>query len=277
MTSPTFPEPPQPIPPTPFADIDVIVSRIASQKSAWSATSIEKRIDYLKKCMAGTAAVADEWVKGGCRLKGIDENDSLVGEEWLAGPWQTARNIRLLIEALEHDGQPKAKSIKKRDDGRTVARVFPQSIFDRLLFTGFSGEIWLEPNAEATQGAIYRDAKSGTPKETKVALVLGAGNVSSIAPMDALYKLFVENEIPILKMNPVNAVVGPRIFLRWFMAVRRSATISRTIRRSKRCTSPAPTRRTTRSFGVPTKKSRSGVRRKTIARTCGSSARSSGA
>jgi acyl-CoA reductase-like NAD-dependent aldehyde dehydrogenase len=40
-------------------------------------------------------------------------------------------------------------------------------------------------------------------------LVLGAGNVSSIPPMDLLHKLFVENEVVLLKMNPVNAYLGP--------------------------------------------------------------------
>ena len=44
-----------------------------------------------------------------------------------------------------------------------------------------------------------------------MALVLGAGNISSIAPLDALYKLFVEKRVVLLKMNPVNAYLGPVI------------------------------------------------------------------
>ncbi|MEM6729697.1 MAG: aldehyde dehydrogenase family protein, partial [Pseudomonadota bacterium] len=38
-----------------------------------------------------------------------------------------------------------------------------------------------------------------------VALVLGAGNVSSIAPLDCFQKLFQEHQVVLLKMNPVNA------------------------------------------------------------------------
>jgi len=34
-------------------------------------------------------------------VKGLSPEDHLAGEEWLAGPATTARNIRLLIEALE--------------------------------------------------------------------------------------------------------------------------------------------------------------------------------
>ncbi len=44
-----------------------------------------------------------------------------------------------------------------------------------------------------------------------MALVLGAGNVASIAPMDALTKLFSEKQTVLLKMNPVNAYLGPFI------------------------------------------------------------------
>ena len=47
--------------------------------------------------------------------------------------------------------------------------------------------------------------------EGRVALVLGAGNVASIGPMDALYKLFAEDEVVVLKTNPVNAYLGPFI------------------------------------------------------------------
>ena len=41
--------------------------------------------------------------------------------------------------------------------------------------------------------------------------MLGAGNVSSIGPLDALYKLFVEDQVVLFKTNPVNAYLGPLI------------------------------------------------------------------
>jgi acyl-CoA reductase-like NAD-dependent aldehyde dehydrogenase len=146
-------------------------------------------------------------VEGGCRLKGISEGDTLAGEEWIAGPWQTVRNARLLITALEQLGQPKPPKVYARPDGQQVAKVFPATMHDKIMFGGFTGEVWLEPGLPATQGRIYREPSG----DGKVALVLGAGNVTSIAPMDALYKLFAENEVVILKMNPVNAHVGPRL------------------------------------------------------------------
>jgi acyl-CoA reductase-like NAD-dependent aldehyde dehydrogenase len=91
-----------------------------------------------------------------------------------------------------------------REDGQLVARVFPSDGYERAMFAGVSSEVWIEPGHAATQGRIYREPSAGG----RVALVLGAGNVSSIAPMDAFYKLFVENEVVVLKTNPVNAYLG---------------------------------------------------------------------
>ena len=58
-------------------------------------------------------------------------------------------------------------------------------------------------------GELYRGAISEL--EPRVALVLGAGNVASIGPLDVVHKLFVEGQVCLLKMNPVNAYLGPFI------------------------------------------------------------------
>ena len=207
MTSPTFPEPPPAIPPTPIADVDAAVARVASKKDAWLAVSIPRRIEYLRACLRGTAEAAEAWVRDGSRRKGVAEGDVLEGEEWLAGPMTTLRNVRLLIDALEQGGQPRPPAITRRDDGRTVVKVFPGNLQDKVMFGGLSAEVWIQPGKPASQGRIYRE--KGTTG--KVALVLGAGNVSSIPPMDVLYKLFVEDEVCVLKMNPVNADAGPHL------------------------------------------------------------------
>lgn len=207
MSSPAFPEPPAQIPPTSLEECDKKVTRLASRKDDWTKVGIVERIGYLRKCLDGTMAVVEGWVRDGCKLKGIPAGDKLEGEEWISGPMTTVRNIRLLIGALEAGGQPTPPSITERPDGRKVARVFPASIQDKLMFGGFTADVWIEAGKPASQGAIYREPKKGG----KVALVLGAGNVSSIAPMDVLYKLYAENEVVILKMNPVNAHVGPHL------------------------------------------------------------------
>jgi hypothetical protein len=80
---------------------------------------------------------------------------------------------------------------------------------DRLMYAGIRADVWIEKGKPASQGAIYREGSHHKKDEGRVCLVLGGGNVSSIPPMDALYKLFVEDEVVLLKMNPVNEALGP--------------------------------------------------------------------
>jgi acyl-CoA reductase-like NAD-dependent aldehyde dehydrogenase len=207
MTSPTFPEPPAPVPPTSREEAEARVVRVASKKDDWVKVSPAERIALLRSCIQGVVSVAEAWVRDGCRAKGIPEGDTLAGEEWIVGPWQTVRNARLLVHALEEGGHPRPPKLFTRKDGQQVARVFPATLQDRLMFGGYVGDVWLEPGKPVTQGAIYREP----PANGKVALVLGAGNVSSIGPMDVFYKLFAEDEVVVLKMNPVNAWVGPHL------------------------------------------------------------------
>lgn len=202
-------EAPAPVAVTSSEQLSIKVERVASRKDDWLAVTLASRIVYLRRALDGVVAVAERWVEDGCRLKGISPGSPLAGEEWVAGPAATARNIRLLIHALDHGGQPPPRAVRARKDGQLVAKVFPLGIHDRLLFTGFDAEVWISPGKPATQGQIYR--ASAAERVGKVALVLGGGNVSSIPPMDLLYKLFVENEVVILKMNPVNAYLGAYI------------------------------------------------------------------
>src|SRR5262245_9108761 len=125
MSSPAFPEAPAALEPTPIDAVDAALARVASRKDAWLKVGIPDRIVLLRRCLEGVTAVAEEWVRDGCRLKGIAPGDALEGEEWLVGPWTTLRNIRLLIGALEAGGRPRPPALSDRPDGRKVARVFP--------------------------------------------------------------------------------------------------------------------------------------------------------
>ncbi|QKD82109.1 aldehyde dehydrogenase family protein [Thermoleptolyngbya sichuanensis A183] len=185
---------------------DTAIAHLQAHKSAWANLPIPARLDLLHRCIAGTVAVAEDWAIAACRAKGIDPNAPLAGEEWLLGPVGLLLNLRLLIQALAAGGQPRPVSVRSRADGQQVAQVFPDSLQDRLMWLGFRGEVWIEPGQPASQGQIYRPGGNST---AGVALVLGAGNVSAIAPMDALSKLFAENQVVLLKLNPVSNYVKP--------------------------------------------------------------------
>ena len=212
MVSPHFPEPPASVPASPQRDIDALVGILNQNKAKWLEVSHQKRIAYLREMMGHANRVSEDWADAACRARGIDPASYQAGEIWFSDPMPVLRNCRQLIDALMEKGAPKPARLTKRKNGQWVAQVFPVNKYDKLLFAGFSGEVWIEAGKEPSQGTLCRQ----TEGEGKVALVLGAGNLGSIGPMDALYKLFVENEVVVLKMNPVNEYLGP--FLEAFFA-----------------------------------------------------------
>lgn len=196
---------------SPLPDADRVVDRVAGNKDRWIAVDIPARLEYLRRCIDGVVAVAEDWVRVACGHHGIDPESSLAGEEWLSGPMTTVRQLQLLVGALEHDGHPPPVGVRTRPDGQEVVTVFPRGLLDRFLYYNMSAEVWIEPGRPATQGRIYREKAAGNARPGRVALVLGAGNISSIAPLDVVHKLFVEDEVVVLKMNPVNEYLGPYV------------------------------------------------------------------
>ena len=73
------------------------------------------------------------------------------------------------------------------------------------LYAGFGADVWLEPGVDLVDvpsitAPVYRDGGDGG---AGTVLVLGAGNVSSIGPMDVLSKMFVENRVSTGPRDPV--------------------------------------------------------------------------
>src|SRR5579859_6154552 len=192
------------------------VQTLQEQKEAWVALSARERIALVDQLIADFAAVADRWVAASLQAKGVDAASPTASEEWFTGPYLVLKHLRQFRQALVEiaaTGRPRIPGpVTTRPDGQVVAQVFPQTGYDKLFFSGVKAEIWMEPGVTAqklpeTQALIYQEKQH----PGKVALVLGAGNVSSIGPMDILYKLLVEDQVVLYKSNPVNAYLGPLI------------------------------------------------------------------
>lgn len=208
------PEAESAIPPSSRAAIDAAVDTLRTRKVAWASLPLLEKIDLLRRLRKSFAAVAEEWVAACQRAEGIPGDSPRGSEEWIAGPYFVIRNLRLLQESLigiSVHGAPRIPGpVRQRPDGRTVAQVFPFDLYDRLFYPGVTGEAWMQPGVTPEtiaqhQAVAYREE---LPRG-KVALVLSAGNVSSIGPMDALYKLFVDNEVVVFKTHRVNDYLGP--------------------------------------------------------------------
>jgi len=195
--------------------IDEALNVLRQHKDLWVTLGIPERITILEEISNNVIKVADRWVAVSLKAKGLLADPVGEAEEWVLVA-MVVRALRLLRQSLmdiRKLGRPHiAGKITARMDGQVVAHVFPRNRIDSLLFRGVAGQVWMEPGITAeetvkTQAFAYRDKNH----KGKVALVLGAGNASALPLTDLLHKLFVEDEVVILKLNPVNAYLGPLI------------------------------------------------------------------
>jgi acyl-CoA reductase-like NAD-dependent aldehyde dehydrogenase len=207
-------QPRLPVPPTTaLAALDEAVADVRARAASWLAASPAERIRLLDEVLRATLAVADRWTELACRHEGLDPGAPEGAEEAIVGPYIFLRGARLLRNALrdiERDGLPRIPGGARRtEDGRVVARVMPTGLVDRLTYLGTTADVWMDRDVSleslpGTMAVAYR-----TPPPPRVCLVLGAGNASSIGPLDVLHKVFVELQTVVLKVHPVMAHLGP--------------------------------------------------------------------
>lgn len=196
-----------------IAHIDSDLERLATRKDQWAALPIELKIDYLERIRDLVVKHGDAWVQAGAVLKGFAADSPLIGgEEWLGGPYPTAAWITDAIRTLRAiaDGADPLRDVPVtvRDDGQLVLRVMPASVYDKLLLSGYTLDVWMLPDVTQdtlTAGAFHQQQDPAG----RVTVVLGAGNVSAIPALDTLYAMFVHGDVVALKLNPVANVYGP--------------------------------------------------------------------
>jgi acyl-CoA reductase-like NAD-dependent aldehyde dehydrogenase len=190
-------------------EADAVVARMAAGETAWARTSLGERARLLERFGELVDEHAEEWVRTAADIKQLPPESPLVGEEWISGPWAVLGYVHALhrtLAVLDAGGDPLAGFPVRQTRGDQVAvTVLPSNTFERLLLNGFRAEVWMSPGVRdedlrETLGLGQRD-----PEATDgVALVLGAGNITSIPPSDVLHVLFADNRVAALKLNPVS-------------------------------------------------------------------------
>ncbi len=194
--------------------LDAALTALQAQKERWATLPLEDKIRYLKEIRALVVQHARAWVAVGAEFKGLAENSPVVGQEEWTNPYATVVWLSDVIGTLEamNSGRDPLRDIDVRTStsGQVVARVFPASVYDRLLLNGYELDVYMQPDVTTetlsdTVARFYRDAEP----TGRVTLVLGAGNVASISVLDVLYSLIADGDVVLLKVNPVNEVYGP--------------------------------------------------------------------
>ncbi|HEX9242585.1 MAG TPA: aldehyde dehydrogenase family protein [Anaeromyxobacter sp.] len=207
--------------------LDEAVARVREAARGWALAPLPEKAALARDLLAGAGRNAERMVRAACAAKGLAFDTPPAGDEWLAGVYPAVRLLRQLAESLDAlaaRGTTPLGAFGETDDGRTTARVFPASRLDPLLFPFVRGEVHFlagvgRREVDETRGAFHRRPSH----DGRVCLVLGAGNVNSIAPMDVATKLFIEGKACVLKMNPVNAYAGPILEDAFAPAIRRGA------------------------------------------------------
>ncbi len=201
-----------PIPDSPPEACDSALALLNRRKKDWVTLSATRKAQILGQLRLSFADVADRWAQAEMKYQGLDPEKPASGEKWIAGPYIVLRSLRYLESSLRdiaRNGAPTIPGKVREVEGRVKAEVVPTDHWDRTFYPGVTAEVWMQEGVTAEnlsnhQAEFYRDPHAG-----KIALVLGAGNVSSIGPLDALYKLFVDGEVVLYKTHPVNDYLGP--------------------------------------------------------------------
>jgi acyl-CoA reductase-like NAD-dependent aldehyde dehydrogenase len=193
--------------------LDDAVRDLRRGAESWTGTPLGERIALLERMLPLIAGGAEATVADAARAKGYPADSEWAAEDWVAAPWALAQGVRALLHVLRRIAAgrtPVPEKAVRSHQGRTVVDVFPATGSDRLLLNGFGAQVWTLPGTTREQ-VLARAAGEyrGRPGESGVALVLGAGNVAAITPLDVLHKLYADGQVVLAKMNPVNAYLRP--------------------------------------------------------------------
>lgn len=195
--------------------IDAAIDDLGHGSRAWAALTVAQRVTLLRGVRRTVAATARLWARTAAASKQLDDAHPLRGEEWLSGPYAALGALDAYIETLERIATGRnpldGVRIDRAPGGRTRVHSFPLTGIDRVLLSGFTGEVWLQPgvtpgDARSRAGLAQR---TPAPDDGGVGLVLGAGNITSIPVLDVLYELLAHDRVALLKVNPTQDALVP--------------------------------------------------------------------
>ncbi len=187
--------------------VDRAIAELVEGEKNWGVLPLAQRRSMLREVRKRVGAYAHEWVAAAARIKRLPADSPLVGEEWLSGPYPLAAALGVLessLEALDAGRSPVQSARFGEVNGQTTVQVLPLSAWDTVLMSGFSAEVWLQPGVSRAAATANAGLAQQNPNDTQgVGVVLGAGNIMSIAPLDVLYELLAHNRVVALKLNPL--------------------------------------------------------------------------
>lgn len=196
------------------AAVDQALGELVEGQKAWAQITLGQRRQILQRVQALAVQHGSAWVDAAVQIKQLDPGSPLVGEEWISGPYSLASGAGALADSLAKLEQGRSPldgaTFGTSPGGQTTVDVLPLNIFDRLLLSGFSAKVWLQQGVTAADALGTAGLAQLDPSHTHgIGAVLGAGNITSIAPLDAAYELIANNRVVALKLNPITDPLLP--------------------------------------------------------------------
>jgi Aldehyde dehydrogenase family len=193
------------------SQLDETLTRLRAGAQRFARISLDERIALARSMQKGYLRIARASAEAATKAKGLPLE--AAGDEWGSGPLIVVRGLRLIIEslkALKRAGNTPIGPIGRTKDGALSIRVFPANAIDGLLFKDVTVDVHMAAGLSESEMHEARASFYKRPDHKgRIALVLGAGNINSIPTWDVLTKMFAEGKVCVLKLNPVNAYLGP--------------------------------------------------------------------
>jgi len=198
---------------TTMEELDHALDEIGAHSQEWANLGIDERISLVKQISKDFISVSDRWSELSVAAKGIEVRSNGNDREWLEVATIQRIHTTLLrsLQDIKKERKPSVRGgYRLLSNGQVAAKVYPDGIAHGLAFRGIEMEVRLEPGvtmveARSKQAELY----FSSARRGRVALVLGAGNASSLISSDTIHKLFHDLCVVVVKMNPVNSYLGP--------------------------------------------------------------------
>jgi acyl-CoA reductase-like NAD-dependent aldehyde dehydrogenase len=206
--------------------LETILDRLVIGARAHAARNAAARAELAAATARSVAAAAEPWVRVAATIKELPSSAGLA-EEISTGPLATLRLLLMTARSLAdigRDGVPRLVAPPRlahpgRDGPagggaeatRVEVEVLPAAaLHDGTIFQGHRATVrCVNPGGlEAFARSRSREAAE-RPRAGGVAVVLGAGNVTGLAPADAICQIFEHGRAVLLKLHPLHAPLGP--------------------------------------------------------------------
>lgn len=207
-------------------DVAAEIARLAAGAASWAGRSAAERGSLARQTALTTAAAADAWVEAALAIKragGTAWEPAARAEETATGPLATLRLLLITARSLADIGRTGLPTVPRPprlvhaggDAARVEVEVLPAvgpggSLHDRTIFVGHRATVrCVDPGGLEAFERSWRDEAARRPRAGGVAVVLGAGNVTGLAPSDAISQVFEHGRAVLLKLHPVHAPLEP--------------------------------------------------------------------